>query len=811
MMNRIICLAAAITIVAASLCAQIKGEWRLYSTFGNEIVKVVDTPRHVFIQALAQPYAEGKAGFSEKTSFLFAYDKEAQEMLNLSKQNLLSSTIVDVMAYNPDKKYLLVAYADGLIDIITDRLEVKSIDALKETAIATGKHVHHINFNPKENRAYLATDFGYVEINDQKFEIADSRNYETALRSVLKMGTDIIILTDKGALRGAATAPRRRLSDYSPLELPGTASELLGYGDGKVLILTDDALWDATISEGSLSGMQKLRGGGIRYLNLTEEGVYAAGYEEASMITPHGEISFLPLPPDDRNAATASRDMRTFQIVHPLKGLSERRYDNGWTTLHEAIAPNAAAPFITQKFLLLSDGSVILAQHGVNRLFPDNTVIQNILISRYADGQWTHLSPSHTGIKRPAFRNPSQLAADPDNEAYIYAGSFYNGLARFSTNDPADIIQFGQAADPAAGEKGFHIIVPTQSWDEYCNFGAPAFDTQGNLWTIFDDLNAGESEGLWVWPAEGRRKEDVSAWIHIHTAGYEGEKSHLVLPLRHPSNQNLVVFAPGTYEGPLFVLNHHSTLSDESDDEIVAMTTLYDHDGNEVRKDFIYTFYEDPQSGNVIAGTTNGIFVFNPHDVFADPSTVRRIKIARNDGTQLADYLLDGVPVYAIADLAGKKWWATGGAGLVVTSADGMEINASLTKENSLLPADDVYAADADVKSGIIYLSTSAGMASFKPAYNPSPADTKPRLKIYPSPVKPGFYGLVTIEGLPDGTRTRIYDSGGSLVAILDPAQGGEAKWTLADMTGKRVKAGIYHAIAQADGFSAKGIITIIE
>lgn len=54
---------------------------------------------------------------------------------------------------------------------------------------------------------------------------------------------------------------------------------------------------------------------------------------------------------------------------------------------------------------------------------------------------------------------------------------------------------------------------------------------------------------------------------------------------------------------------------------------------------------------------------------------VNRVKVPRNDGTNLADYLLDGVSVNDIAiDGANRKWFGSSTSGLYLTSSDGSEI-----------------------------------------------------------------------------------------------------------------------------------------
>ncbi len=77
----------------------------------------------------------------------------------------------------------------------------------------------------------------------------------------------------------------------------------------------------------------------------------------------------------------------------------------------------------------------------------------------------------------------------------------------------------------------------------------------------------------------------------------------------------------------------------------------------------VYALYEDMQTGLLWVGSDVGLFTINPRKFLSDNGKVNRIKVARNDGTNLADYLLNGVGVNDItSDSQGRKWFATMGA-----------------------------------------------------------------------------------------------------------------------------------------------------
>jgi len=132
------------------------------------------------------------------------------------------------------------------------------------------------------------------------------------------------------------------------------------------------------------------------------------------------------------------------------------------------------------------------------------------------------------------------------------------------------------------------------------------------------------------------------------------------------TGRDMLAISTALWGDALYIVDLNGTPTDPSDDIVASLGQLYDQDGNSITKNYIYEVYEDTSTGTVWVGTSDGLFTFNLKNVFSNPTTVRRVKVARNDGTNLADYLLDGIPVFKIiADGNGNKlvcyrWWRFG-------------------------------------------------------------------------------------------------------------------------------------------------------
>ena len=179
---------------------------------------------------------------------------------------------------------------------------------------------------------------------------------------------------------------------------------------------------------------------------------------------------------------------------------------------------------------------------------------------------------------------------------------------------------------------------------------------------------------------------------------------------------------------------------------------------------------------------------------------MNRIKVARNDGTNLADYLFNGTSVTGItADKQNRKWFSTIGGGLVCTSSDGREILYQLTTDNSYIPDNDVYGLCYIPTTNSILISTAKGLAEFFPSGSASGEDYD-SVKVYPNPVRPDYLGWITIEGLIEGSIVKIVDASGSLVRELGPAEGGIVQWDATNLNYKRVGSGVYYVLASTSG-----------
>lgn len=84
--------------------------------------------------------------------------------------------------------------------------------------------------------------------------------------------------------------------------------------------------------------------------------------------------------------------------------------------------------------------------------------------------------------------------------------------------------------------------------------------------------------------------------------------------------------------------------------------------------------------------TNKGPLYIKSDEVGQDNVVFYQEKVPRNDGTNLADYLLTGIGIYMIAiDGGGRKWFGTVNNGVFLVSEDNMTQLQHFTSENSHL------------------------------------------------------------------------------------------------------------------------------
>jgi hypothetical protein len=250
----------------------------------------------------------------------------------------------------------------------------------------------------------------------------------------------------------------------------------------------------------------------------------------------------------------------------------------------------------------------------------------------------------------------------------------------------------------------------------------------------------------------------------------------------------------------LFILDDNKTPSDFTDDRY-KQVTVKDADNQIITN--VYSIAED-LDGNIWTGTDQGPLVYyTPEKVFDQDPKASRIKVPRNDGSGLSDYLLKTETITSLSvDGANRKWLGTSGSGAYLVSPDGTQQVFSFNEKNSPILSDSIISLAVDNKSGEIWFATSRGLQSYR-GNATAGAEKFTSVYAFPNPVRENYTGNVTITGLMANTQINITDISGNLV-YKTVSDGGQATSDLKTYNGKRVATGVYLIFcASSDGSEA--------
>jgi hypothetical protein len=300
-----------------------------------------------------------------------------------------------------------------------------------------------------------------------------------------------------------------------------------------------------------------------------------------------------------------------------------------------------------------------------------------------------------------------------------------------------------------------------------------AYDSKGNLWVL-----NGWSERPLV-----ARQADGTWWSY--DCGVDARNKYTTKMVLDKDNN--VWFATET--SGVFGYNYSKTFDNTGDDQKINLSSG-DYTGALPAENI--TALAVDLDGELWIGTDAGFAVlYNPSGAFnAAPGdyNAQRIKV-RFEGN--VEYMLGSTHITDIeVDGGNRKWMATSGAGLVLLSPDGSEIIRQFTKENSSLISNNIYDIKINQETGELFIITDLGLVSYRSDASQDDADYS-STKVFPNPVRPGYDGLITIQGIRYDSDVKVTDVAGNLV-FKTTSNGGTATWDGKRIDGSQVETGVY-------------------
>lgn len=759
--------------------------WQSHLAYGQS-KHVEVTPTEIYVQA-------GGA--------LYSINRKTEQITTYSKQDGLNGSTIAQIGYSEMNRCLMLMYEDGLIDFIySDGSIVPMTDvAIKE--MTSAKHANALVIDA--DTAFVAMPFGLMTINMAKRQVGEtyyigSKGDEVNVTGVT-LTEDSMFVTDSKNLYWIARKDNAMdYSNWNSMQLPESTSCVgIGTCQDTVYMLVRRVLkCKAKENAGQDSiryALQKNVRGEWKTIEDNQTFTRMIVHDNRLYIAQQGQGYWEITTSGLHYVATSDEVFDIAQSDCTWLAIGDKgvmRVKNDDSQLFFVDGPVVNIPYrlkiANQKVYVVPGGRWAEEMHR-----PANIMIYDI-----QQDTWTNITTKdiEQGTGGLGISDLMNVAVDPLDADHFFVTSFGNGLLECQGDKISNYFTSLNSPLVSAAGQGTPFELG------YVRTDGAMFDEQGNLWLI----NCGVENAIHVaTPADiaDAHKTGIGKWFNMSLKTTDGNGLVLHTPQEmftdnRYSNWKWIPYA--RYTPGLVLMDDNNTPFNSRDDKVVYRGSFKDQDGNVISVDAVYAVVQDKDDMLWIALGT-GLITIPAKVDFRTSNACERIKIPRNDGTNLADYLLNTVRINAIAvDGANRKWFGTAGSGLYLMSEDGLETLEHFTTENSPLISDEILSLAIDPITGRVFIGTGKGLMSYQGDAS-APFENYSSAYAYPNPVRPDYEGPITIAGLEDESIIHITDNAGNLVCETR-SNGGTAIWDGKTADGRRVATGVYNVFCNAGG-----------
>jgi len=712
---------------------------------------------------------------------LYSYNPDDEFVETYDKTTILSDQGIRHIAVDDASGILVIVYNNANIDLLHPDGSVTNITdfANKSTLDPTVNDLRIVDGN-----AYLATNFGLTILNIERGEFVNTYQLNKTTHSSLQLGGIIYAATTDGLYCGNTTDNLLDGTNWQQLARE-TYTQLASF-DGQLMALQANKSVYRIAPDGQATLQRK---GPFSFMHNTRDNLLIGNHNNVFVYDALDKFTLLTL---DGTIAHLTTDGITYWAARGAKGLAGYRYDAASKHMQqvvEDIIPNSPIRNHCQYLSFVNDDRLLIAGGCLN--YFDETFFDGTLMM-YEEGTWTSFQEEgiaqQTGVH---YKNMTSIVQDPKDENHHYASSFGQGIYEF--RDMQLVAHYTDKNSP------LESAIPSSN--RFTRISRLQYDRQGNLWISNADGAANVKSPLKILKPDG---EMISLYYK------ELETLPTITEVLFDS-RGWVWVVSMRYDVRLFCIDTNGTPYNTADDRVRTFTEKFtDQDGQSSEVYYINDIAED-LNGDLWVLTDRGPYVlYNPSDAFDDNYHFTKIKVPRNDGTNYADYLLDGVYTTCMTiDDADRKWIGTLNNGLYLITGDGLETVHHFTKDNSPLPSNTIESLALHHPSGELYIGTDRGLIAYTTDATRGEVEyDDDKVYAYPNPVTPDYGGLITVAGLKANSHVKITNTAGRLVAE-GTSLGGSFTWDGKTFQGQRVSTGIYYVLG-CDEEGREGVVTKI-
>ena len=706
-------------------------------------------------------------------SNLMAYDTDDSSITTWHSMNGLNDVGIQFMEYSADAQRLILVYENGNIDLLstTDDDYIVNISTLKTSSLQ-GKNVTSVSVDGQY--AYLCTGFGLVIVDMQNGVISKTYRLGLVVNSCAVYKDYIYLGTTTGIWRGSTSDNLQDKSLWAQVNT-GYKPTMMAVFDGCLFIRHANTILR------SQDGTTFTSAHTITPLYMTVSDGHLLIGNKATTIQYTAWNQYVTLT-NPQTWTHLSKQGNTYWGADGSDGLQAYRLDadaKSFTITTSGIHPNSPLHDYTYHLRLVDDRLFVA---GGNYNYSPKEGLTGTAMVMEADGTWTNLSLASANevVPQSRFTDVTHVAVSPTDPHHYYVGTARSGLYEFQ--DDKCLRHHGTY------NSTLRSILPDHAHPEWFVVAdGVQFDADGNLWM----LNGSTDTVLHVMHPDGR-------WKGLYYSELEGVSA--LDNILFDSKGRLWANSRRMGGRGVFMLDYNGTPDITSDDRHYLRSGINNQDGTSYSPDEYYALAEDYE-GYIWVATQLGPFVITDPDNFtSNDFTYEQVKVNRNDGSGLADYLLSGIAINAIAiDGGNRKWFATQSNGVYLMSADCQEELAHFTADNSPLLSNEVFDIVINPQTGQAFFATSKGLCSYVTDATVGIEElSDDELVAVPNPVTPDYNGTITIRGMQANCEVKILSSTGQLV-WKGISNGGTFTWNGCNRQGRRVASGIYIVVASSE------------
>jgi hypothetical protein len=740
--------------LSANLTAQIgMGQWRLH------------VPNRTAVDVVAQ----NQIVYAAFENGLLEYDIDASETSIWTEVNGLSDINLTCLGLYPQNNALYIGYDNGNIDKIVDN-QVTNIPAIRLAQVQGNKRINKIVAH--DGYLYFATSFSIVKIDPIKDEVRETF-YPTA------EGAAILDLAFRGDSIFALTNNRMLRANINNIALGDPANWVT---DNRLDVLTVNNYHDIEIVQDQLYILYKVDGYGLdTVFQITNSGNLVVSDPNFSVeinsltnsnnrlvINSDGSVNtfntdntlFFSVP--SYLIGTWFTPMNSFfyngttWVADNLLGLLQMKNEYSMTKI-----PFEGPPKKEFYSMDWKDGKLAIAGGGLSSMA---ATFSGSGVYLFEDEKWSSFDRDNMSMwNNQNIWDFLSVSIDPTNTNRLAVGTY--------SEIPISILENGvQVTDTFTPLNSPLEYTPVGEWSFV---SSTQYDDQGNLWV----LNGFSNEPLKVLSADGN-------WYSYDCGPSSKNKFTKKMVVDYNGNKWFAIEGSG-----FFGYNDKGSLSDISDDQVKNFNSgestgaLPSNSVTALAVDF---------DNEIWIGTDNGFAVLynsaSSFDAGLGDYNTQRIKLEFEGNVE---YVLGNTNITDIeVDGANRKWFGTANSGIILLSADGLEVIQQLTTENSPLISDNIIDLKLNQSTGELFIITDKGLVSYRTDASYEDAEYS-SVVVFPNPALPDFEGPITIQGIRYDSDVKITDIAGNLV-YKTTSNGGTATWNGKTITGEKVTTGVY-------------------